>query len=139
MTINLWLLKVAAWLGQWKFVDTFIGEAINPVGIGWAKEEGLFKKNANLRDLAASILEKESSERRFDEVTERNLLIRAREDPSEAVRFRAICALWTHGRNNRDDPFVWPRMQRFAQSGDEGIVKVAREYLAKADEKQSTA
>lgn len=103
---------------KWEIVDSTIPAAVRvPEVVDWAYKEGVNDPNGNVRDLAASVLEKaDISSNEIPEV--RKALSVQLEDSHPYARFRAACALAAHGpgeyatdvkivlKEFRDDPEV---------------------------------
>lgn len=113
---------------DWDFVDRTIPEAVkDPQVVQWAYQDGLNDEvNGNIRDLAASILEKAkipSSD--IQEV--RNRLAQRLSDAHPYARFRAACALATHDTNHDYQIRIAHVLKEFQADKDVGTI--AREYL----------
>ena len=86
----------AARAERWDFVDEHIGEfADNPEVFAWAAGGGLEDADGNIRDLAASILEK--STKSLEPRTRGKLLSLIDGDPNIYVQFRSSFALYVRG------------------------------------------
>ncbi|MBU4284605.1 MAG: hypothetical protein KJ968_05860, partial [Nanoarchaeota archaeon] len=80
---------------DWKIVDKSIPKVCNNKSIiGWAFREGLNDGNENVRDLAASILEKTSSS--LTKEIKEKLYSRMKKDDNSYVRYRSSFALAAH-------------------------------------------
>ncbi len=81
---------------RWNFVDENLAETVNnPEVTRWALNDGLNDEDGNLRDLAASILEK--SDYVLSDEEESKLLNLLENDENPYVRFRCAFALYARG------------------------------------------
>ncbi len=120
------LLLQAAQQEEWDTVDGALSAGVNDRYIGWALESGLDVKDPNLRDLAASIIEKSDTE--LEPGTLDKLMVLVVGDENLYVRFRAAFALFSHGSR---DPKVMETLRAALKDEDDDVVRIARDYLGK--------
>lgn len=126
-------LKQAAIAEDWKTVDELLTtkreEIMRPVTVAWASGAGLRDSNPNVRDLAASILEKAVPEKDFGQfgADAMQLILDAlQNDPNIYVRYRLAFALYQ--RKDRS-PLVEAMMDEAEKDADVG--DIARKYRGK--------
>lgn len=116
-------LIAAAKKENWGFVDKQIPYFANdPNAIKWAKDKGLVDEDSNVRDLAASLLEKTSN---LDERTETKLYGLMSRYKSYAG-FRAACALASHDWQEKASE-VRAVLKKAAK--DANVGNIAKRYL----------
>ena len=121
---NLEELIDAAKAEHWDAVDKNIAVlANNEEVIAWALDKGLEDTENNVRDLAASVLEKSSVS--LPESTKAMLLHLVAWDENIYVQFRSAFALYVRGERS---PAVIAKMQEAEQ--DPGVADIARKYLS---------
>lgn len=122
-------LKKLAKNEKWEKIDRVIPRVCKqPIYINWAIVEGLKDKNPNIRDLAASLLEKATiPESEFIAIAS-DLKIVMDKDYKLYSGFRAACALAAHS------PLQYPNdvervLARFEKDPD--VTGIAKSYLKK--------
>ena len=119
-------LVEAAKNDDWNSVDAQIQSAVNKEGVAWACGIGLLDESPQVRDLAASILEKANpTEFPLHDLARAKLHALLKSDENQYVRYRSAFALWT--RHVRDDE-VMRTMHQAALDRDVG--EIAKEYFA---------
>lgn len=114
----------AAHTGNWAFVDSVLAEAVKHEAVKiWAKGS-LKVENPDMRDLAASILEKDPTT--LEPETLDTLFEMVDTEEHEPARFRATCALWEHGYLQEK---IYLAMRNFAVSEDADIATLAKAKL----------
>lgn len=113
----------AAQTERWDFVDKHIALlADTPEAPVWATSEGLEAADDQVRDLAASILEKSSAP--LLEHTKGKLLQVMAADKNIYAQFRSAFALYAHGDRS---PEVLTKMEEASQ--DPATAEIAKKYL----------
>ena len=114
----------AAKENRWDFVDEHIAVLANDEGVtAWALNEGLEDADGNVRDLAASVLEKSPAS--LPEATKTKLLQLMTDDANPYVRFRSAFALYVRGERS---PEVITKMQEAEKDSD--VSGIAKDYLS---------
>jgi hypothetical protein len=84
---------------EWALVNNYInGSIINNEQINWVLDIGIFDENQNIRNLAATLLDK--SDIPLDLVDVENLENVMASDPSNIVRYKIAIALYKRGNKN---------------------------------------
>jgi len=114
---------------DWDLVDEKIPELVkDPSVVNWAYDSGIDDEDGNVRDFAASILEKARiSKERFDDMRE-TIYGHMGSDSNKYVRFRSAFALAAHGVGSHRDEVE--RVLHEAEK-DEDTADIARGYLGK--------
>jgi hypothetical protein len=121
--MNMEKLRQAAVKEDWEFIDSKIPEICNdPSAIASAKK-WLFDQDGNVRDLAASILEKTNQDINPMK-TKLYAIIKA--DPHPYARFRSACALAAHGEKTN---VIKTTLSEFKEDPD--VADIAKQYLAR--------
>ncbi|MEM2915763.1 MAG: hypothetical protein QXT19_00145 [Candidatus Woesearchaeota archaeon] len=109
---------------KWDEVDAKIPKVCNDsVVIRWAYTQGLYDcDDANVRDLAASILEKADWPKMLDKIIRRNLLGAFRTEKHTYARFRMACALYGH--KCKTGP-----VKAAIEEAPKDVQKIAQKYL----------
>jgi hypothetical protein len=112
----------AAEAKDWEYVDRHIEQiSKDPIALDWATT-GLESPDENLRDLAASIFEKENGDLPDGVAVKLFALVNAPKGRYD--RFRAACALAAHGNHSRA---VMARLHEFLE--DPEVSSFAHKYL----------
>ena len=117
------LLLSAAQVGQWDYVDAYIGMFANTDSALTWTTAGLVNVNKAVRDMAASLWEK--SDRPFLPGVARKLAELIVGDPDCYVRFRAAFALFRRGDRTK---YVCQRLKE--ATVDPQVSAIARQYLS---------
>lgn len=121
---NLEELINAARSEQWDFVDEHISAVANEADVlTWALGVGLEDADGNVRDLAASILEKSSTA--LPEALHDKLLQLMEKDSNPYAQFRSAFALYVRGERS---PEVVAKMKE--ATNDPATADIAKGYLA---------
>lgn len=118
---------------QWDAVDELLADKASVISLeGWAQEQGFASTDANVLDLACSVLERsnnlgQSARTKLEEVMHKT------GDAFEFARFRAACALFAH--DDRSTEVITHLMDSTA-STDEEVRDIANQYLQKLDSAQ---
>ena len=112
---------------KWGDIDAEIPKVSRlPEIVKWAYKTGLFESNDQVRDLAASILEKAdwSDNQRLIHGLVYNTL---RQEPYIYAKFRLAFALYAHGER---EPVVVAVVEEAAKDKDTQVKDIALKYLA---------
>ena len=121
--IGLTDLRKAAKRKDWDLVDAQLSVVANDSAtLRWSLNSGLRSSNAQLRDLAVSVLERTAEELK-PKVTKR--LLTMFDDSNPYVGFRSAFALFSHGDRS---PKVLEKIREAV--GDEEVREIAEGYLA---------
>lgn len=115
-------LMDAAIAKNWPYVDEHIHEAVSPAHLAWALDLGLWETNADIRDLAATIVHK-SPEPIGEEYLDA-LMGAMAGDHNPYVQYRIAFGLWVRG--NRD-PLI--RSKMLEARGDPEVADIAEDLL----------
>ena len=113
----------AAQKEDWDFVDANISEShLSREQINWALEKGLRDVDQNIRDLAATLLDKSNEELSQEEIENLEKIMTG--DSYHIVRYRLAVALYKRGDMK---PIVVQMMQEAKNDPDVG--ELAKSYL----------
>ena len=107
---------------KWDDIDAEIPKVSRlPEIVKWAYKNGLFESNEQVRDLAASILEKAdwSDNQRWIHDLVYNTL---RQEKHPYARFRMACALYAHGERK-------PDVVSILENAPDDVQPIAQKYL----------
>ena len=120
-------LKDAARIEDWDSVDLSIPViARDPRFYEWAFKEGMEEINVDVRDLAASIIEKSDIEAREFSRMRDALFVHMTSDENKYVRFRLAFALAKHGSGEYKRQVVDVLKEA---STDKDVKEIANRYL----------
>ncbi len=127
--MNMQDLIGAAKREEWKFVDAHLSEICNsPSNIEWALGPGLDDSDGNVRDLAASLLEKADLQPSAFEQMQLRLHNVMMHDSHPYARYRSAFALAAHGPGPYREDVI--RVLGEART-DPDVSKLAEGYLTK--------
>ncbi len=111
---------------DWRLVDRTIPQICNKkTYVEWAYKKGLKHLKDNVRDLAASILEKTKA---LTSGMKERLYYVMKDDSNPYAKFRAACALAAHDRKYHSDEV---KQALEIAKKDKGISGIAEGYLKK--------